>query len=101
MAHKFIGDTGKFRQALLSAGFVNRAKSTIFNDNSKAKPQQPTRRLKLWFADDVFSSPQKKQKKLEKALRELFGDRIIKMYFTHSPSYGAQFKSLCIKLKDI
>jgi hypothetical protein len=101
---RYYGDTGLFRMALDEAGFEHAAARTIFNDDSKAKPKRNTRRLKLWFATEVFDAPQKQQRKLEKVLRELFGDRILAMYFARNstpygwPSGGA--KSLCIKLQD-
>ena len=104
MARTFKGDIGLFRLALASAGFEDASKRIIFNDDSKAKPKQATRRLKLWFATSIFDAPQKKQKKLEKLLRELFGERIISMYFVpgaHSWGRINGEKSLCIKLKDI
>ncbi len=100
----YRGDNGRFRQALMESGFTSRATSSIFNDNSKARPSTNVRRLKLWFADAVFNAPQQQQRKLERALRKQFGDRIISMYFipgAHSwyrPDDGT--KSLCIKLRD-
>jgi hypothetical protein len=104
MARTFRGDIGLFRLALVEAGFDSASQRSIFNDDSKAKPKAPTRRLKLWFATDVFKAKQAKQWKLEKSLRELFGDRIISMYFcpgAHSWYAAKGDKSLCIKLKDI
>ena len=102
MARIFKGDIGLFRLALLEAGFENASKRIIFNDDSKAKPKQPFRRLKLWAADDINRASQKKQWKLEKSLRELFGDRIITMYFIPGSQWARMpYPSLCIKLKDI
>lgn len=104
MARTFKGDIGLFRLALVEAGFESQSTCLIFNDDSKAKPKAPTRRLKLWFAKAVFDAPQKQQKKLEKSLRELFGERIISMYFVpgaHSWYAPKGDKSLCIKLKDV
>jgi len=98
---RYYGDTGLFRMALDEAGFEHAANRTIFNDDSKAKPKRNTRRLKLWSAVDVFDAPQKQQRKLELALRELFGDRILAMYFAEGSIWRwSDDKSLCIKLQD-
>jgi hypothetical protein len=98
----YRGDTGLFRAALDAAGFKSASDTYdsrhIFNDNSK---DHLRRRLKLWFADAVFEAPQKQQRKLERELRARFGDRILAMYFTQSPTwyrYGGH--SLCIRLQD-
>ena len=56
MQKHFRGDIGLFRAALKRAGFV--ADGMMFNDDSKANPKKPTRRLKMWFADTVFEAPQ-------------------------------------------
>lgn len=93
------GDTGLFRSALLLAGFWNASEGTIFNDDSKAKPKQSTRRLKLWFADSVFNAPLEQQWALEGYLREAFGDRIIKMEFIPG-GWNNDWKSLTIRLRD-
>ena len=77
----YRGDIGLFRACLMLAGFPATSESSIFNDDSKAKPKKPTRRLKLWFADSVFNASQEQQWALEGFLREAFGDRIIKMEF--------------------
>ncbi len=102
MARIFKGDIGLFRLALVEAGFENASKRIIFNNDSKAKPKTGVRRLKLWSADDINRASQKKQWKLEKSLRELFGERIVSMYF-HPGSRWARmpYPALCIKLKDI
>lgn len=98
------GDIGLFRGALLLAGFFGQVDSFIFNDDSKAKPKQPTRRLKLWFANPVFNAPQEQQQALEGSLRDAFGERIISMYFVEAFPWrkGAKInpKSLCIRLRD-
>ncbi len=99
----YKGDIGLFRLALHEAGFKFQHTPSIFNDDCKSEPKLPGRRLKLWFADKVFEAPQAQQRRLEKSLRELFGDRIVKMYFIlgstayHRYSNG---KSLCIKLNS-
>lgn len=87
-------DTGKFRTALLMAGFFRYSEGTIFNDVNKAKTW---RRLKLWFADEVFNSSQKQQQVLEKELRQQFGDRILTMYFLEGRRWSPG-KALCIRL---
>lgn len=102
----YRGDIGLFRLALKEAGFDQPQYRSIFNDDSKAKTKTGIRRLKLWFATDVFDAPQKQQRKLEKSLRELFehtGKEILCMYFVqNSTPYGmlGGAKSLCIKLRD-
>jgi hypothetical protein len=99
------GDIGMLRACLMMAGFFQTAESSIFNDDSKANPKKPTRRLKLWFADSVFEAPLEQQWALEGFLREAFGDRITGMNFIKAggrpwdPPSGC-WKSLCIKLKD-
>jgi hypothetical protein len=103
--NKFKGDIGLFRLALVEAGFNDLAKDIIFNDDSNAKPKTGVRRLKLWFATEVFNAPQKQQLRLEKSLRELFehvGKEILCMYFVQNstPYGGFGSKSLCIKLQD-
>lgn len=88
-------DIGKFRAALLLAGFFEPAECLIYNDKSKG-----FRRLKLWFGTTVFNAPQEQQQALEKLLRELFGDRILSMYFIDGYSRWRPAVSLCIRLKD-
>jgi len=103
MAKQYKGDIGKFRRALLNAGFVRQSDGSIFNDDSKAKVKTNVRRLKLWFASDVFDATQKQQRRLEKYLRSEFGERILTMYFVENstPYGGFGATSLCIKLQDI
>ena len=95
----YRGDIGLFRACLMMSGFCVSAGSSIFNDDSKAKPKKGTRRLKLWFADSVYEAPQEQQWALEGFLREAFGDRIIKMEFIPG-GWCDDWKSLCIKLHD-
>lgn len=96
---KFYGDTGLFRLALLEAGFKWQAtRASIFNDYRK---HGQFRRLKLWFATEVFDAPQAQQRKLEKSLRELFGTRIEHMEFIKGGiGRTPGWKSLTIKLRD-
>ena len=89
------GDTGLFRSALLLAGFWQQSEGLIFNDRSHA---EPTRRLKLWFADSVFNAPLEQQA-LEGLLREAFGDRITEMEFIPG-GWNQDWKSLTIRLRD-
>lgn len=91
------GDIGLFRSALLLAGFFHQSEGSIFNDYRK---KEGFRRLKLWFAGSVFEASQEQQKALEGYLREVFGDRILSMYFTSTPCWSAAAYSLCIRLKD-
>lgn len=100
MAREFKGDIGAFRNALKMAGFRKDHSHVIFNDNSKAKINTGIRRLKLWYADDVFSESQKKQRELERYLRQAFGDRILAMYFIAAAAWCGGGKSLCIRLRD-
>lgn len=96
----FKGDIGLFREALLNNGFATLSKWVIFNDNSHYHTR---RRLKLWFAKEVFDATQKKQRALEQSLRLAFGDRIIEMYFIESSNRVWRqdgIVSLCIKLRD-
>lgn len=91
------GDIGLFRSALLLAGFFYQSEGTIFNDYRK---KEGFRRLKLWFSDGIFGASQEQQKALEGYLRDVFGDRILSMYFTSTPGWLGDNKSLCIRLKD-
>lgn len=88
-------DIGKFRAALLLAGFFEQAECMIYNDKNKG-----FRRLKLWFGTSVFNASQKQQQVLEKLLRELFGDRILSMYFIEGYAPWRISRALCIRLKD-
>ena len=92
----YRGDIGLFRAALLLSGFFRRSESSIFNDKSK----DGTRRLKLWFADGIEDASQEQQWALEGLLREVFGKRILSMYFIECPHWCGGGASLCIKLKD-
>ena len=89
-------DRKLFRSALLLAGFFDKSESTIFNDRHK----DGSRRLKLWFAEQVFAAPQEQQQALEQYLREAFGDRIRSMYFSNGSRWQHKWKALCIQLKD-
>lgn len=96
---KFYGDKGLLRLALVEAGFKRHVvQGQIFNDVRKTG----VRRLKLWFASEVFDAPQAQQRKLEKSLRELFdmyGTRIEHMEFI-AGGVGRHYKwkSLTIRL---
>jgi hypothetical protein len=100
MPKAYRGDIGMFRSALWAAGFRDLAEGIIFNDDRKCKPKLPGRRLKLWFAGQVFNASHAQQVLLEDALRNCFGDRIITMYFTQTASWLPKSKSLCIKLNS-
>jgi len=93
---QFKGDSGKFRMALLLAGFFPQSEGSIFNDNTK---DHKRRRLKLWFADPVFAASQEQQKVLEGYLKAFFGGRILSMYFIKSPTWYHGGESLCIQLQ--
>ena len=103
MARPYKGDIGDFRWALHAAGYRFTYTPSIFNDDSKAKVKTGNRRLKLWMADQVFYSSYVEQCLLEDALRNVFKNRILAMYYVEaSHPYGRHgSKSLCIKLKDI
>lgn len=92
----YRGDTGLFRAALLLSGFFRRSECHIFNDKS----QEGWRRLKLWFADGIEEASQEQQWALEGLLREVFGDRILSMYFIECVPWDGSGSSLCIRLKD-
>lgn len=97
MRNVYKGDTGIFRLALREAGFLPQSECLIFNDRRK----DGTRRLKLWAANTVFKAPQKQQKALELALRDLFENcfetKILEMYFIETYPWAG--KSLCIVLE--
>lgn len=85
------GDVGLVRKALWECGWEKRAKCFLFSDKHKNWS-----RVKVWFANDIFDAPQEQQEALAEALREAFGDRIIKMGFI---KHWTKDKSLCIWLK--
>lgn len=88
---QYRGDLGLVRKALWDCGWFNKSQDILFNDK-----RRNWSRIKVWFADKVYEATQAEQEALEQALREAFGDRIIKMGFikTYRDS-----KSLCIWLK--
>ncbi len=91
------GHTARLRSALRKGGFPVQAKiGHIFNDHYRRKY---FRRLKIWFATEIFSASHARQRKLEKAIREEFGDEILVMYFAALPYYHGGGKSLIIRLK--
>lgn len=91
----FRGDTGKFRAALHALGLKHDA--IMFNTKSSDGKR---RRIKLWFADDVFNSSQATQHELEKKLREAYGTRILSMYFIKRPNWCGGGKCMCIRLQN-
>jgi hypothetical protein len=96
---KYKGDTGAIRKCLAKAGFTGwRASdpgSQMFNDVSKSRA---TRRIKLWFAQDVFDAADKEQRKLERALKAEFGTRYLGGHFVDAGYQYYHAKSLCIRL---
>jgi hypothetical protein len=96
---RYAGDTGKFRKALAEAGFDNfntfGRLRWVFNDVSKSRA---TRRIKLWFASDVFDAADKKQRKLERELKAEFGTRYLGGHFVDAGYRNYHAKSLCIRL---
>lgn len=99
MKSQFRGDTGKFLKALAATGFSTldhwSGLRKIFNDVRK---DRSTRRLKLWFAADVFNATQQKQQKLERMLKKEFGTRYLGGEFISNGNYLYDGKALCIKL---
>lgn len=97
MASQFHGDTGKFRAALLAAGFLIEANSNMFNDKAKVRGY---RRIKLWFADRIQSSTQAKQIKLCEELKKQFGKRFQQVYLWQTANYLGARWSLCVRLEN-
>lgn len=87
-------DSGKFRMALVRAGFSESAKTQIYNH---VRSSTGHRRLKLWMADVVNDAGTETQHLLEAHLKALFGDRYLTGYFIPHPHWNC---SLCIVLKD-
>ena len=101
------GDSGKLRKCLHAAGFNQlRARPqgwygrwdacsdvTIFSDARK-----DSRRLKVWFADNIFNAKQNKQQHLEQLLMREFGKRWRGANFTQSVYYWRNWKSFCVYL---
>ena len=95
---KYRGDLGAFRKALDECGLGNHY-ANFYNDNSVAGLKR--RRLKCSSATAVFTAPQRTQRKLERKLKEAFGQRWISAYFIKQPYYYGEGKQLCIKLRDL
>ena len=95
---KYKGDIGAFRKALDECGLGNHY-ANFYNDNSVAGLKR--RRLKCSSAKAVFNAPQRTQRKLERKLKEAFGQRWISAYFIKQPYYCGEGKQLCIKLRDL
>ena len=95
---KYKGDLGAFRKALDECGLRDRYAS-FYNDNSVNGLNG--RRLKCSNATEVFKAPQRTQRKLERKLKEAFGQRWISAYFIAIPYYQGEGKQLCIKLHDL
>jgi hypothetical protein len=96
---RYAGDTGAVRKCLAKAGFPGwnpgDLGSAMFNDVAKSRA---TRRIKLWFASDVFDAPQKQQKRLERELKKEFGTRYLGGRFVNAGYQHYHAKSLCIRL---
>lgn len=56
------------------------------------------RRVKLWFANDVWEAPREKQLKLEAALKKHYGAKYLGGYFINGAGDGLYGKSFCIVL---
>ena len=95
---KYKGDIGQFRKALDECGFGHRY-ANFYNDNSVEGLKR--RRLKCSSATEVFNAPQRTQRKLERKLKEAFGQRWISAYFIKQPFYYGEGMQLCIKLRDL
>ena len=95
---KYKGDIGAFRKALDECGLGNRF-ANFYNDNSAKGLNK--RRLKYDRATEVFNAPQALQRKLERKLKEAFGQRWISAYFIKRRYYCGEGKQLCIKLRDL
>ncbi len=96
MAYK--GDCGKLRQALKDAGIELGIVTSIFNDRSKLTGK---RKLKLWFAQNVWNAPAKHQWALHDNLHKQFGKRILAMYFIKGdPMRRTPSASFVIKLRN-
>lgn len=89
------GHTAKLRNALVKGGFPGLSKRIIFNDAKSG----PSRKIKLWWADEIFRSSQAAQRKLEQAIREEFGDEILVMYFIERPTNLCSGRILIIQLR--
>ncbi len=65
-------DNGKFRAALLLAGFFKEAECIVFNDKNLN-----SRRLKLWRAQTIATAPKTQVALLLGWLSAFFGERFI------------------------
>lgn len=106
---RYNGDTGKVRAALNASGLMlgsckpvpYGAEAMVFSD----KHVDGTRRLKVWHSNMIVYAEVDIQKRVADKLKELFGDRIIRMYSIPAASYSYGIRdrgprSLCIELKD-
>lgn len=58
------------------------------------------RRVKLWFANDVWESSRKKQLQLEAALKKHYGSKYLGGYFIKGAGGGLYGKSFCVVLEQ-
>ena len=106
---RYNGDTGKVRAALNASGFMLGGykpcpygdEAMIFND----KHADGTRRIKVWHSNRIVYAEVDTQKRVADKLKELFGDRIVRMYSLPASVYSYSLtpngpRSLCIDLKD-
>ena len=94
---RYIGDTGAVRKCLAKAGLNDTSFGGLrlmYNDVTK---NRSTRRIKLWFADDVFDATGKQQRKLDRALKAEFGTRYLGGHFI-ATGRPYDSKSFCVKL---
>lgn len=91
---RFAGDMGALRKALWENNFHRAARGSMFHDKHDS-----WRRIKLWFASDVFDASQVAQEQLAADIRLAYGERLIKMGFTKTENWTGGQWSLCIWLE--
>ena len=98
-----VGDAKKLRKALADAEYPKTNLSwAVFSDTMKH-----SRRLKVWFADHIFNSPQIQQQHLEQLLMKAFGKRYVGGFFIVNSAWGYNrcdptnppAKSFCLRLR--
>lgn len=62
--------------------------------------QNGTRRVKLWFGNDVFEAGRRKQMALERRLKANYGDQYLSGYFVKGAQQWPITRSFCVVLKN-
>lgn len=94
----YKGDIGLVRKCIADAGLFVSRYASAYNDNSSHNNK---RRIKITRMDNLFNASHAQQVKLDKLLRETFGERFLTAYFIQSGAWRGNSKDFCIKLQDL